>query len=338
MNMSSTEQDQATQPLKYWQAINQALVQEMERDENVVLIGEDVGAPGGPYGVTRGLQAKFGNNRVRDTPISEEVLVGLGVGGAAVGVRPIVEIMFFDFAMLAMDQIVNQAAKYRYFSGNSLPLTIRTMSGAGGSYGAQHCQSFEAWFCAVPGLKVVMPSNARDAKGLLKAAIRDDDPTLFIETFGLLTVRRDTEVSEDFVLPLGVAEIRRRGDDVTVVATGRLVDRSLAAAEQLAEEGISVEVIDPRTLSPLDHGTIITSVERTGRLVVAQEATSPCSVAAEILAVVSEACYGSLKAAPIRVTSAFVNVPTPIDLVEARAPGVDKVVSAVRKALEKRER
>jgi pyruvate dehydrogenase E1 component beta subunit len=220
--------------------------------------------------------------------------------------------MFFDFCMLAMDQIVNQAAKFRYFSGESLPLTIRTMSGAGGAYGAQHCQSFEAWYCAVPGLKVVLPSNARDAKGLLKAAIRDDDPTLFIETFGLLTARRDTPTAEDFVLPLGVAEVRRSGDDVTVVATGRLVDRSLEAAEQAAEDGVSVEVIDPRTLSPLDHDTIINSV------------------AAEVCAVVAESCFDSLRAAPVRVTSPFVNVPTPVELVEARAPGVDAVVSAIQ--------
>jgi pyruvate/2-oxoglutarate/acetoin dehydrogenase E1 component len=336
MTLNATENDQSTQPLKYWQAINLALVQEMELNENVVLIGEDVGAPGGPYGVTRGLQSKFGENRVRDTPISEEILVGLGVGSAAVGVRPIVEIMFFDFAMLAMDQIVNQAAKYRYFSGHSLPLTIRTMSGAGGSYGAQHCQSFESWFCAVPGLKVVMPSNSRDAKGLLKAAIRDNDPTLFIETLGLLATRRDTEISEDFVLPLGVADIRRHGEDVTVVATGRMVDRSIAAAVQLAEEGISIEVIDPRTLSPLDHGTIVESVNRTGRLVVAQEATSPCSIAAEVLAVISESCFESLKSAPIRVTSPFVNVPTPIELVEARAPSTYDIASAVRKTMNRK--
>ena len=333
--MSLVEEELATRPLKFWQAVNQALVEEMELDERVILIGEDVGAPGGPYGVTRGLLERFGGDRVRDTPISEEILVGLGVGSAAVGMRPIVELMFFDFTMLAMDQIVNQAAKYRYFSGNSLPLTIRTMSGVGGAYGAQHCQSFESWFCAVPGLKVVMPSNARDAKGLLKAAIRDDDPTLVIESFGLLTARRETPVSSDFVLPLGVAEVRRLGSDVTVVATGRLVDRSLVAAEQLEGEGISVEVIDPRTLSPLDHDTITASVNRTGRLVVAQEATSPCSIAAEVCAVVAERCFTNMRAAPVRVTSPFVNVPTPIDLVEMRAPGVDHVVAAILKTLEK---
>ncbi|HEY4277409.1 MAG TPA: pyruvate dehydrogenase complex E1 component subunit beta [Conexibacter sp.] len=320
-----------TKPLKMWQGINQALVEEMERDERVVLVGEDVARPGGPYGVTRGLLDKFGPLRVRDTPISEAVVVGLGIGGGAVGLRPVVELMFFDFAMIAMDQIVNQAAKFRYFSGESLPLTIRTMCGAGGPNGAQHSQNFEAWYSAVPGLKVVMPSNAADAKGLLKASIRDDDPVLFIETLGLLTARRDVPVGGDFVLPIGVAETRRAGTDVTVVAIGRLVDRALDAAARLAEEdGISVEVIDPRTLSPLDTETIVSSVARTGRLVVAQEATSPYSFAAEVCAVAVESCLSELKAPPVRVTSPFVNVPTPVPLAEARAPGADDVVAAVR--------
>jgi len=329
-----TDTSVQTKPLKFWQGINQALVEEMERDENVVLVGEDVGRPGGPYGVTRGLLDKFGDPRVRDTPISEAVLVGLGVGGAAVGLRPVVEIMFFDFAMIAMDQIVNQAAKYRYFSGASMPLVIRTMAGAGGPNGAQHSQNFEAWYCAVPGLKVVMPSNAADAKGLLKSAIRDDDPVLFIETLGLLTARRDVPVQEDFLLPIGVADIRRPGSDVTVVAIGRLVDRALDAAEVLqAEHGISAEVIDPRTLSPLDTDTILDSVRRTGRLVVAQEATAPCSFASEVFALAVESCLGDLKAPPIRVTSPFVNVPTPVPLAEARAPGAEDVVAAVRKTM-----
>jgi acetoin:2,6-dichlorophenolindophenol oxidoreductase subunit beta len=322
-----------TRPLKFWQGINQALVEEMDRDERVVLVGEDVARPGGPYGVTRGLRDRFGDLRVRDTPISEAVLVGLGVGGGAVGLRPIVEIMFFDFAMIAMDQIVNQAAKYRYFSGASLPLVIRTMAGAGGPNGAQHSQNFEAWYSAVPGLKVVMPSNAADAKGLLKSAIRDDDPVLFIETLGLLPVRRDVPVGEDFLLPLGVADVRRSGDDVTVVAIGRQVDRALEAAERLDDEGVSVEVVDPRTLSPLDTDTIVESVRRTGRLVVAQEATSPYSFAAEVCAVAAESCLAELKAPPVRVTSPFINVPTPVPLAEARAPGVEEILEGVKRAM-----
>jgi pyruvate dehydrogenase E1 component beta subunit len=319
-----------TRSMKFWQGINQALTEEMERDDKTFLIGEDVARVGGPYGVTRGLLDKFGPERVRDTPISEPLLVGLGTGAAAVGLRPIVEIMFFDFAMLAMDQIVNQAAKYRYFTGHSLPLTIRTMCGVGGPNGAQHSQNFEAWFCAVPGLKVVMPSNAADAKGLLKSSIRDDDPTLFIETQGLLTARHEVPLEDDYLVPLGQAAIRREGTDVTVVAIGRQVDRAVEAAEQLAEEGISVEVIDPRTLAPLDRPAIAESIRRTGRVVVAQDATSPFSFGAEILALAAEDCLPELKTAPRRVTSPFINVPTPVPLAEARTPGVDDIVTALR--------
>jgi pyruvate/2-oxoglutarate/acetoin dehydrogenase E1 component len=326
-----------TRSLKFWQGINQALVEEMERDERVVLVGEDVARPGGPYGVTRGLRDRFGDLRVRDTPISEAVLVGLGVGSAAVGLRPIVEIMFFDFAMIAMDQIVNQAAKFRYFSGASMPLVIRTMCGAGGPNGAQHSQNFEAWYSAVPGLKVVMPSNAADAKGLLKAAIRDDDPVLFIETLGLLGARCDVPTVEDFLAPIGVADIKREGTDVTVVAIGRQVDRSLEAAERLqSEDGISAEVIDPRSLQPLDTDTIVGSIRRTGRVVVAQDATAPYSFAAEICAVAAERCLGELKSPPVRVTAPFINVPTPVPLAEARAPGVEEIVAGVRAAVAER--
>lgn len=319
-----------TRSMKFWQGVNQALVEEMDRDERTFLIGEDVARVGGPYGITRGLLDRYGPSRVRDTPISESLLAGLGTGAAAVGLRPIVEIMFFDFAMLAMDQIVNQAAKYRYFTGHSLPLTIRTMCGAGGPNGAQHSQNFEAWFCAVPGLKVVMPSNAADAKGLLKSSIRDQDPTLFIETQGLLTARHEVPLEEDYLVPLGAAAIPREGGDVTVVAIGRMVDRALEAAEQLAAEGISVEVLDPRTLAPLDRPAIVESIRKTGRLVVAQDATSPFSFAAEVCALAAESCLSELKTEPVRVTAPFINVPTPMPLAEARAPGVEDIASALR--------
>ena len=319
-----------TRSMKFWQGVNQALVEEMDRDERTFLVGEDVARVGGPYGITRGLLDRYGPSRVRDTPISESLLAGLGTGAAAVGMRPIVEIMFFDFAMLAMDQIVNQAAKYRYFTGHSLPLTIRTMCGAGGPNGAQHSQNFEAWFCAVPGLKVVMPSNAADAKGLLKSSIRDEDPTLFIETQGLLTARAEVPLEEDYLVPLGQAAIPREGSDVTVVAIGRMVDRALEAAEQLAADGISVEVLDPRTLSPLDRPAIVESVRKTGRVVVAQDATAPCSIASEVCAIAAESCLAELKTEPVRVTSPFINVPTPVPLAEARAPGVDDIAAALR--------
>jgi pyruvate dehydrogenase E1 component beta subunit len=329
--MTSTITPPETRSLKFWQGINQALVEEMERDESIVLVGEDVGRPGGPYGVTRGLLDKFGDMRVRDTPISEAVLVGLGIGGGAVGLRPIVEIMFFDFAMIAMDQIVNQAAKYRYFTGHSLPLTIRTMCGAGGPNGAQHSQNFEAWYSGVPGLKVVMPSNAADAKGLLKSSIRDHDPVLFIETLGLLAARSDVPVVDDYLVPIGVADVKREGSDVTVVATGRMVDKALAAAERIAaEDGPSVEVVDPRSLQPLDTETILASIRKTGRLVVAQEAMSPYSFASEVCALAAEHCLSALQAPPVRVTPAFVNIPTPVPLAETRAPSADDVVDAVK--------
>jgi len=332
MTTTTTE----TRSLKFWQGINQALTEEMERDDRVVLFGEDVARPGGPYGVTRSLHDRFGDLRVRDTPISEAVMVGMGVGAAAVGLRPIVELMFFDFAMIAMDQIVNQAAKFTYFSGAPMPLVIRTMCGAGGPNGAQHSQNFEAWYSAVPGLKVVMPSNAAAAKGLLKTSIRDENPVLFIETLGLLSARGEVPVVEDFLLPLGVADIKREGTDVTLVAIGRQVDRSLQAAETLAEQdGISTEVIDPRTLSPLDTDTIVASVCRTGRLVVAQEATAPYSFAAEVCAVAAESCWAELKAPPVRVTSPFINVPTPVPLAEARAPGAEEIIAGVRTVMDR---
>lgn len=322
-----------TKPTKFWQAVNQALTEEMARDENVVLVGEDVGRPGGPYGVTRGLLDRYGDKRVRDTPISETTLVGLGIGGAAVGLRPIVEIMFFDFTMLAMDQIVNQAAKYRYFTaGASLPLVIRTMCGAGGPNGAQHSQNIEAWFCSVPGLKVVMPSCAADAKGLLKSAIRDDDPVVFIETLGLLTERTPMPTQEEFLIPLGKADVKRAGDDVTVVATGRMVSRALAAAEQVAEDGISVEVIDPRTLAPLDRETILGSIGRTGRLVITHEAPASFGFGAEISALVAENLMGSMRSPVQRVTPQFINIPTPVPLAEARVPGPDDIAAAIRRA------
>jgi pyruvate/2-oxoglutarate/acetoin dehydrogenase E1 component len=321
----------ATKSLKFWQALNEALVEEMERDPLVVLVGEDVAESGGTYGVTRGLLERFGELRVRDTPISEAVLAGLGVGGAAVGLRPVVEIMFFDFTTLAMDQIVQHAAKFRYFSsGKALPVVFRTMCGAGSGMGAQHSQNLEAWFCHVPGLKVVMPSDPADAKGLLKSAVRDDDPVLFIETAALLATRGDVPAADDHVVPIGQAVVKRAGDDVTIVAIGRYVDRALTAADQLADEGISAEVVDPRTLQPLDHETLLASIRKTGRLVVTHEAPAQFGFGAEICAAAAEHALADLRCPVRRVTAPFTHVPVSQQLAEARVPGADDIAAVVR--------
>jgi pyruvate/2-oxoglutarate/acetoin dehydrogenase E1 component len=320
--------------LKFWQALNEAMLEEMMRDRSVVLVGEDVAAVGGTYGVTRGLLDRFGPLRVRDTPISEATLAGLGVGGAAVGLRPIVEIMFLDFTMLAMDQIVQQAAKFRYFTrGRPLPVVFRTMCGAGAGMGAQHSQSLEAWFCHVPGLKVVMPAAPADAKGLLKAAIRDDGPVVFIETAALLTSRGDVPGGEDHVVPLGRADVKRTGEDVTVVAVGRFVERALAVADALAGEGISIEVLDPRTLQPLDTAAILNSVEKTGRLVVAHEAPVQFGVGAEICALVAERGVNHLRAPVRRVGAAFTHIPVSEALAEMRVPSIEQLAAAIRETL-----
>jgi acetoin:2,6-dichlorophenolindophenol oxidoreductase subunit beta len=325
----------AARSVKYWKALNDALGEEMERDERVVVFGEDVAAAGGAFGVTRGLLDRFGALRVRDTPISENGIVGLAVGSAAVGLRPVAEIMFMDFALLAMDQIVNQAAKYRYFSGHALPLVVRTTCGAGGQHGAQHSQSLEGWFAQVPGLKVVMPADAADAKGLLKSAIRDDHPVLVVETLGMLATRSPLPDVADHVVPIGVAATRRTGTDCTVVALGRLVAEALAAAELLADEGVSVEVIDPRSLQPLDSATIVRSVEKTGRLVVAHEALGFGGIGAEICALAFEQAFDSFDAPPERVVPAFTNVPASRELAQRRAPGRDAVAAAVRRTIER---
>jgi pyruvate/2-oxoglutarate/acetoin dehydrogenase E1 component len=317
---------------KYWRALNEALTEEMDRDERVVVFGEDVARAGGAFGVTRGLLDRFGEWRVRDTPICENGIVGLAVGSAAVGLRPVAEIMFMDFSLLALDQIVNQAAKYRYFSGRPLPLVVRTMCGAGGQHGAQHSQSLEAWLAQVPGLKVVLPSDAADAKGLLKSAVRDDDPVIVVETLGLLTQRAQIP-SGDHLVPIGAAAVKRPGDDVTVVAVGRLVGDALAAAEALATDGVSVEVIDPRTLAPLDHATIVESVCKTGRLVVAHEALAPCGIGAEICALVMEQAFDSLDAPVERVTPPFTNVPASRELAKLRVPGRDAIAQAARRTV-----
>ncbi len=320
--------------LPYVAAVIEGFRQAMETDPDVFILGEDIGGYGSVFGVTRGLQADFGADRVVDSPISEAGIVGLGVGAAATGCRPVIDIMFMDFLGIAMDQLVNQAAKMKYMFGGkaTLPLTIHTMSGAGMSLAAQHSQSLEAWLCHVPGLKVVMPSGAYEAKGLLLSAIFDDNPVVVINN--KFSLGRKAPVPEEpYRIPLGQAAVLREGDAATVVAIGRMVGESLKAAEELAREGIEVEVVDPRTLSPLDIGTIVASVERTNRCVVAQEAVRFGGFGAEIAAQVQEQAFDHLDAPVGRVGAPFCPVPFSPSLEQHYVPTAETVAAEVRKAL-----
>jgi pyruvate dehydrogenase E1 component beta subunit len=324
----------------YMQAINEAMAQEMERDKTVVVFGEDnvggTGSPGemdawgGVMGVTKGLYGKF-PNQILDTPISESAFIGAAAGAAASGLRPIAELMFVDFMGVCFDQIYNQAAKFRYmFGGKAVtPMVIRTMYGAGIRAAAQHSQSLYPIFTHIPGLKVVVPSNPYDAKGLMIASIRDDDPVIFFENKVLYTMEGDVP-DEPYVVPLGEAEIVREGEDVTVVAIGRMVSMAEQAAASLADDGIEVEIVDPRTTSPLDEETIYESVENTGRLVVVDEANPRCSMASDIVALVSQNCFEHLKAAPRMVTPPHVPPPFSPTLEDLFVPDPEKVANAVR--------
>lgn len=311
-------------------AITQALDEEMARDERVCLIGQDIGPAGGVFGLTRGLQATHGAERVRDAPISEEGLANLAVGAAINGLRPVLEIMFMDFVSLTMDALVNQAAKTRYLSGGdlSVPMVMRTLGGAGFRIGAHHGQSHEAWLTHIPGLKVIQPSTPADAKGLLKAAIRDNDPVVFIETKGLLNLKGPIPPADE-VLPIGKADVKRGGSDATIVATGRMVPEALAAATALADEGIDVEVVDPRTLLPLDTETIVTSVAKTGNLVIVHEAPKHSGFGAEIAAVVAEQCLEHLDSPIRRLAGAFAPIP-PGRAEEFLFPTAASIAAAVR--------
>ena len=313
----------------FTKSIVEAMRQEMERDPSVFLAGEDVRV-GGVFGTDAGLFKEFGGERVWDTPITESGIAGLAVGSAAAGLRPIVEIMFMDFVGVCMDQIVNQMAKMKYMFGGkaTLPIVVRTHSGAGRSMAAQHSQSLEAWFCHVPGLKVVMPSTPYDAKGLLIASIRDDNPVIFIENKRALALRAEVP-DEPYEVPLGVAEVKREGDDITVVATGYLVKDALEVAEEFAGRGVSVEVIDPRTLSPLDMDTIIASVQKTSRAVVAQEAVTFAGFAAEIAASIQERAFDYLDAPVKRVGAPFSPVPFSPVLEQAWLPGKETLAAAI---------
>jgi acetoin:2,6-dichlorophenolindophenol oxidoreductase subunit beta len=326
--------------ISYQQAINEALGQEMERDPSVVLFGEDVvggsGSPGeddawgGVLGVTKGLYGRF-PDRVLDTPISESAFIGAAAGAAASGLRPVAELMFVDFMGVCLDQIYNQAAKFRYmFGGKAVtPMVIRTMWGAGIRAASQHSQALYPVFTHVPGLKVVVPSNPYDAKGLLIAAIRDDDPVIFFEHKVLYTMEGDVP-EEPYAIPLGEAEIVRDGGDATVVALGRMVTLAQEAAEQLAGDGIECEIVDPRTTSPLDKETILESVQNTGRLVVVDEANPRCGFAADVVARVTQEAFGDLKAAPRMVTPPHTPVPFSPVLEDAYVPTAAAIAGAVR--------
>jgi len=313
------------------EALNEALHGEMQRDARVFVMGEDVGLIGGIFGVTRGLREKFGEDRVRDTPISEATFLGAGVGAAIAGLRPVVEIQIFDFVAMTMDQIVNQAAKFRYMLGGrpTVPLVIRGPQGGGIRLAAQHSQSLEAWFVHVPGLVVVAPSTPYDAKGLLAASIREDNPVIFLEHKALYAVKGPVP-APPYALPLGKADVKRAGRDVTLVATLAMVARALAAAAELEKDGISVEVIDPRTLVPLDEATILASVARTGRLVIAHEAVKRGGWGAELAALVSERALDALDAPIVRVAARNVPMPYNDSLERATIPTQQDIAAAVR--------
>jgi len=320
--------------MTYREALHDALQEEMRRDSTVFLMGEDIGKHGGTFKVTEGLVDEFGDLRVLETPISESGFMGAAVGAAMMGMRPVVEIMFVDFITISMDQIVNNAAKMRYIydGGIGVPMVVRAPQGAGARMGVHHSQSFEAWFAHVPGLKVVIPSTPADAKGLLKSAIRDEDPVIFLEHKMLYSVKGPVPGGEHLV-PIGKAEVKREGSDVTVVATSLMVHRALAAAEQLQKEGISVEVVDPRSLQPLDEETLIASASKTGRVVVVHEAPGPYGAGAEIATVINRGAFGYLDMPIERVAAPFVPVPFSPPLEDFVIPKEDRIVAAIRRTL-----
>ncbi len=314
------------------EALNQALREEMLRDENVFLMGEEVAEYQGAYKVTKGLLQELGPKRVIDTPITELGFAGLGVGAAMVGLRPVIEFMTFNFSILATDQIVNSAAKMLYMSGGqfNVPIVFRGPGGSAFQVSSQHSQAIESWFAYFPGLKVVMPSTAADAKGLLKSAIRDDDPVIFIEQERMYGNKGEVPDDPDFTIPLGVADIKRVGKDATIVARSMTVPLALKAAEALEQQGISCEVIDPRTIRPLDIDTIIESVKKTNRVVIAEESHPFCGVASEISTEIMERAFDYLDAPVKRISGVDVPMPYAKNLENLALPTVEQIVAAVR--------
>jgi len=316
------------------EALNEAMSQEMARDESVILLGCDVAVRGNPFGVSRGLMAKFGSDRIIDTPISEAGFTGIGVGAAAMGLRPIVEILYSDWITLGMDQIVNMAAKMRYmFGGNiEMPLVVRAPFGAGGGNAAQHSQSFEAWFNNVPGIKVAAPITAYDLKGMLTTAIRDNNPVIFFEHKRSYQLKGEVP-EEQYTVPFGKAAIRKEGTDVTIVSYSMMSLRAIEAADELEKEGISCEVIDLRSLVPLDYDTVMESVRKTHRVVVAQESHKRGSLASDIVSEIIDRGFDDLDAPPVRVGSLNVPVPYNIGLEEMVVPNKESIKKAVYQAL-----
>jgi pyruvate dehydrogenase E1 component beta subunit len=321
--------------ITYREAVVRAIDEEMARDENVIFFGEDVGKAGGVFKVTPGLWEKYGGERVLDTPISEAAIVGAGIGSAITGMRPVIELMFADFAAVTLDQIVNQAAKMRYVSGGqiTIPLTIRAAQGAGAGFGAQHSQCCESWFMQSPGLKVVVPSMPADVLGLLKTAIRDDNPVVFLEHKFQYAEKGEVPAGEHLI-PFGVANVVRPGRDVTIIAVQKMVSVAMAAAAELEKENISCEVIDPRTLVPLDIETIVQSVKKTGRLITVEEAVHASGWGAEVATQVSANAIWSLEAPIIRVTLKSGMIPFSTPLEEYVIPGKNDVINAVHKVME----
>ena len=318
--------------ITYRQALNDTLGEELARDPNVLLMGEEIGVFQGSYRITEGLLQEFGPKRVVDTPIAEEGFVGLAIGAAMLGLRPVVEIMTINFILVAIDQVVNHASKIHYMFGGQVrvPLVIRTPSGGTGQLGATHSQSFENWFAYCPGLKVVVPATPYDAKGLMRAAIRDDDPVMFIESLALYDTKGEVPEDDDFVVPIGVAEVKKQGSDVTVVSYSRMTAVAMQVAQRMEQEGISVEVVDLRSLRPLDRPTIIASVKKTNRAIVIAEDWYSYGVTAEIAATIQEEAFDYLDAPVQRVAGLEVPLPYAQELSAASKPSANSLIHAIR--------
>jgi pyruvate/2-oxoglutarate/acetoin dehydrogenase E1 component len=316
--------------LMYREALNLALFEEMRRDPLVFTMGEGIAERGGSYKVTEGLFNEFGSERVMDTPISEASFTGCGVGAALVGTRPVVEILFVDFTGLVMDQIINQAAKYEFMSGGQgkVPMVLRTQGGAGNGLAGQHSQSLEALFYHIPGLKVVMPATPYDAKGLLKASIRDDHPTIFIE-HKLLYMTKGEVPEDDYIVPLGQADIKHSGNDITLVTYSYMTLKCLEAAEALAKEGIGVEVVDLRTLTPLDKTTILKSVEKTGRAIVVHEAVKRGGIGGDIASMIMEEAYDDLDGPVVRICGKNTTIPYNLELEKVCVPSTEDIIEGI---------